>query len=259
MIESMRFIANLPASWIQQPLLKDSFTTLFCLAKIGHYGSPCFEMLSAKSHHVRKPRANSFSADYSEVGRNAMLHVLETLLRKLDRCRYRRNIDRALALHLRGEVRRDGLNPTSLTTHLEIEWRARDIHPWDRGLLSRAQRAAAFVEQSLADTEAAIYRLFEALPPVDAITLRVFDPTSDNVIISGTVLRAGMVARDEDLSIGMRLRYLGLTYHSAGFLFETLKEDHGSAPLEGASAPPAFPTTEESIVKAMCRRDLNAP
>ena len=33
-----------------------------------------------------------------------MLHVLETLLRKLDGYRYQRNIERALALHLRGEV-----------------------------------------------------------------------------------------------------------------------------------------------------------
>src|SRR5579864_776789 len=105
-------------------------------------------------------RANSSHAVHSDVGDNAMLHFLKTLSRKLDGYRYKHDIERALALHLRGEVRSDGLNPTSLATHLEIEWRARDIHPWDRGLLSPAQRAAAFVKQSLADTEAAIYRLF---------------------------------------------------------------------------------------------------
>jgi len=38
-----------------------------------------------------------------------MLHVLETLLRKLDGYRYQHNIERALALHFRGEVRSDGL------------------------------------------------------------------------------------------------------------------------------------------------------
>jgi hypothetical protein len=98
-----------------------------------------------------------------------MLHVLERVLCKLDGYRYNHNIERALALHLSGEARRDGLHATKSTTHLEIEWRARDIHPWDRGLLSPGEKPAAFVKQSLADTEAAIYRLFEALPQVGVI------------------------------------------------------------------------------------------
>lgn len=186
-----------------------------------------------------------------------MLHILKTLSRKLEGYRYKHNIERALALHLRGEVRRDGLNPTVSTTHLEIEWRARDIHPWDRGLLPPAQRAAAFVKQSLADTEAAIYRLFEALPQVDVISLRVFDQTSENVIISGTVSRPAPSAQDKKLSIGMRLMYLGLTYHSAGSLFEPL-EDHRSAPVADAGGAPAF-RTEEPFVHAMYRHNLNVP
>jgi hypothetical protein len=186
-----------------------------------------------------------------------MLHVLETLLHKLDGYRYKRNIERALALHLRGEARRDGLTPISSTTHLEIKWRARDIHPWDRGLLSPAQRDTAFVEQSLADTEAAIYRLFEALPQVDAISARIVDHTSETVIISGTVSRP-VDSADRKLSIGMRLRYLGLTYHSAGSQFEALKEDHRSAAVVDAGGFPAF-RTEESLAKAIFRRDLNAP
>jgi hypothetical protein len=187
-----------------------------------------------------------------------MLHILEKLFCKLDCYRYKHNVERALALHLRGEVRRDGLHPTNLKTHLEIEWRARDIHPWDRSLLSPAQRAAAFVEQSLADTEAAIYRLFAVVPQIDVIALRVFDQISDNVIISGTVSRADILARDEELSIGMRLRNLGLTYHSAGSMFESLEEDHRSAPVANAGGTPTF-RPEELLVKAMCRRDINAP
>jgi hypothetical protein len=187
-----------------------------------------------------------------------MLHVLETLLRKLDGYRYQRNIQRALALHLRGEVRRDGLKPVNSTTHLEIEWRARGIHPWDRGLLSPTQRATAFVEQSLADTEAAIYRLFEALPQVDVIDLRVFDHTSETLIISGTVTRPVTSARDEKLSIGMRLRYLGITYHSAGSLFEALEGDHQPAPAPSVSGVPSF-GSEKSFVKAICRRNVNTP
>jgi len=187
-----------------------------------------------------------------------MLHVLETLLRKLDGYRYRRNIERALALHLRSEVRRDGLKPLRSMTHFEIEWCARDVHPWDRGLLSPAQRAAAFVEQSLADTEAAIHRLFEALPQVDVISLRVFDQASKTVILSGTVARPATPARDENLSIGMRLRYLGITYHSAGSLFEALECDDQPAPAQCVNGVSSL-GTEESLVKAMYRCNLNMP
>jgi hypothetical protein len=186
--------------------------------------------------------------------REAMLHVLKTMLRKLDGCRYKHDIDRALALYLLGEVRNDGLEPINLTTQLQIEWRARDIHPWDRGLLSPAQKASTFVAQALADTEAAICRLFEALPQVDAIALRVLDRTSDTVIISGTVSRLAAVARDENLSIGMRLMYLGLTYHSAGSLFEPLEDDR-SAPAAHAGAP-AF-RTDEPLGNAVFRNNLD--
>lgn len=184
-----------------------------------------------------------------------MLHVLKTLLQKLDNHRYKHDIERALALYLRGEVRRDGLEPVNLSTQLQIEWRARDIHPWDRGLLSPAQRAAAFVEQSLADTEAAICRLFEALPQLDAIALRVLDRTSDTVIISGTVSRVDASALDENLSIGMRLLYLGLTYHSAGSQFEPLEDDPIAPAAHGCGVPPF--RTQESLAGAMCRNNLD--
>jgi hypothetical protein len=165
-----------------------------------------------------------------------MLHILEALLRKLDAHRYKRNIERALALNRRGEARRDGLNPASARTRLEIEWRARDIHPWDSGRTPPAQRAAVFLQQALHDTEAALYRLFETLPHVDEISLRVFHHTSQHVIISGTVPRPASVARDEKLSIGMRLIYLGLTYQPSDSFVESLEEDTQSAP-----AVPAFP------------------
>jgi hypothetical protein len=184
-----------------------------------------------------------------------MLHVLETVLRKLCRYRYNRSIKRALALHLRGEVRRDGLYAARVTTHLDIEWRARDIHPWDRSLLAPPQKAAAFVEQSLADTEAAILGLFAALPQVDVVTLRVLDRASEHAIISGTVTRPVTSVLDERLSVGMRLRYLGLTYYSAGSLFEALEDDR-SAPAADACGVLAF-RAEESLVNTMCRRDVN--
>jgi hypothetical protein len=181
-----------------------------------------------------------------------MLQVVEILFRRLGAYCYKRSLQRALALYLRGEVRRDGLNLTAATTHLEIEWQARDIHPWDRELLSPSQKARAFVEQALADTEAAIYRLFSALPQVNLITLRVREQESERLIISGTVLRRDTLAREQELSIGMRLRYLGVTYHSAGALFEPLEEASRSAPLVTSNGAPGF-QAEPSLANAMYR------
>jgi hypothetical protein len=182
-----------------------------------------------------------------------MLDVVRMLLGKLDGFRYDNDVNRALALHQRGEVRRDGLEPVNVTTQLQIDWRARDIHPWDRGLLSPTQRATAFVEQSLADTEAVINRLFEALPQVDSIALKVLDWDSENVILSGIVERPAS-APDLSLSVGMRLRYLGVTYHSAGSQFEVLEPDN-SVPAADSGPIPMFPRTEP-LTNAMFRRDV---
>jgi hypothetical protein len=183
-----------------------------------------------------------------------MLHVLEALFRKVEGRRYKRNIKRALALHRRGEVRKDGLTPISATTHCNIEWHARDIHPWDRGLLPPAQRAEAFVRQSLTDTEAALCRLFEALPQVDVLSVKVFDCTAENVIISGSVSRGDFAARDQHLAIGMRLLYLGLVYHSSGLLFEPIEEHGPLTPMAAREGARAF-QGEEAL--AMYRRGLN--
>lgn len=181
-----------------------------------------------------------------------MLQVVESLLQKLGAYWYQRSIQRALALHLRGEVRRDGLTLHAATTHLDIEWHAREIHPWDRPLLSPSQKASAFVEQALADTEAAIDRLFAALPQLGIITLRVREQNSERLIMSGTVQRSDALARDRSLSIGMRLKYIGVMYHSAGFLFEALEEDRRSIPTMAASGAHGF-RTEHSFANAMYR------
>lgn len=141
-----------------------------------------------------------------------MWRLLATFLRKLDLWWYHHSISHALALHLRGEVRRDGLTINYVCNRLEIQWWARDIHPWDRNLPPET-KAPLFAKQALADTEAAISRLFEALPEVDVIELTVLEPTSETIILSGTVHRSALsTARHDLLSVGMRLRELGVSY-----------------------------------------------
>lgn len=149
-----------------------------------------------------------------------MWRLLANLTKRLDALRYRRGIERALALHLRDEVRSDGLTLKKLTNRLEIEWSARDIHPWDRNDLPE-EKASLFVRQCLADADAAITRLFRELPQVDTIALTVLEPHSESVIMAGTVDR-DVVEPDAGLSVGMRLWQQGIKYHSDGFQFESL-------------------------------------
>jgi hypothetical protein len=75
---------------------------------------------------------------------------------------------------------------------------------------------------------------------------------SERLIIFGTVLRQDTLARDQELSIGMRLRYLGVTYHSPGALFEPLEESPRSAPLVTSNEAPGF-QAEPSFANAMYR------
>ena len=142
-----------------------------------------------------------------------MWRRLANLFQRLDSMRYRRGIEHALALHLRGEVRNDGLELKNLSTRLEIEWWARDIHPWDRNDPPE-QKTWLFFRQSLADTEAAIARLFQDLPQVDVIALTVRERNSESVIMAGTVDRSA-AEPDAQLSVGMRLWQRGITYRAA--------------------------------------------
>jgi hypothetical protein len=141
-----------------------------------------------------------------------MWRPLQAFFRKLDHWRYHRCIKQALALHLRGEARRDGLTVDNVSSRLDIRWRARDIHPWDRDL-ARYEREVLFAEQALADTEAAVVRLFEGLPQIDVIDLSVVEPASEILIAAGTVHRSDLsTLRPRLLSVGMRLREVGITY-----------------------------------------------
>jgi hypothetical protein len=134
----------------------------------------------------------------------------KNVLRKLDLYSDRHGIENALALHRRGEVRRDGLTLTRACHHLEIEWRARDIHPWDRDC-EPSERELEFTEQSLADTDAALSRLFKELPEVDVIEFRVIRPDSDVPILAGKVERSAPMPRTRGASPRTRLWHRGVT------------------------------------------------
>jgi len=143
-----------------------------------------------------------------------MRKLLGRCLRQIELLLYRQKVKGALALHRRGEARRDGLALADVCNRLEIRWHARDIHPWDRDRdLPAYEREIAFVNQTLADTEAAIARLFERLPQVDIIEIGVLERTGESLIAEGVVRRSELMsARPGLLSTGMRLRELGMRY-----------------------------------------------
>lgn len=152
-----------------------------------------------------------------------MWRLLKRFFGGNERLRYRRNIETALALNRRGEVRRDGLTLKNVCGRLEIEWVAREIHPSDRDL-RRDEKATLFVEQCLSDTEVALYRLIEQLESIDIIEVRVLAPSCEHVIIAGTVLRSEL-DQSKGLSPGMRPKELGLSYRLAGQQFENVDAD----------------------------------
>lgn len=151
-----------------------------------------------------------------------MSRSFKALLSAIDGFRYRRQIEGALALNLRGEVREDGLALHKVLSRLEVEWYARDIHPWDRDRgLSSEEKDYIFVQQCLSDTEAVISRLFERLPQMDIVEVRVLEPRSKMPIVGGTVSRSDF-ERDESLSVGMRLVLSGVTFRLSGWCFDAL-------------------------------------
>jgi hypothetical protein len=119
-------------------------------------------------------------------------------------------VRKALALTPRGFVPHDVLVLGQLSARLRVEWRARDLHPWDRDLPVE-RRAMVLREQALRDTDAAILRLFQLLPEMDAIDIRVLEPREPHrLLLAGTVTRADVLATRSIVSPGMRLRMMGV-------------------------------------------------
>jgi hypothetical protein len=127
---------------------------------------------------------------------------------------YRQRIERALALNRRGEVRDDGMRLRSATTRMALQVWARDVHPWDRDR-PEDQKRALFTDQMLIDTEAAVSRVFRALPHLDIVELVVLDPHSGDALIAGVVERDTWRRPRSLLSVRMRLGELGLRLRSA--------------------------------------------
>jgi len=140
-----------------------------------------------------------------------MLGPARAILRRISDWSYRRSVRQALALHSRGEARADGLTLLRVRNRLQIQWRSRDVHPWDRNLAPE-RRSALFHEQLVADTEAAIMRLFQALPQIDRIDLQVLEPHTENVVLAGGVDRSALMAVKSLPSVRMRLQLLGVNF-----------------------------------------------
>jgi hypothetical protein len=143
----------------------------------------------------------------------AGLRSLSELSVRLTKGPFRRIVMKALALKPRGFVPRDVLVLSKLSAHLQVEWRARDIHPWDRDQPSSRQ-AELFREQALHDTADAVVRLFQILPEMDALDIRVLGPGTfgEKLMFAGTVSRSEAFAARSLSSSGMRLMVMGVRY-----------------------------------------------
>jgi hypothetical protein len=109
-----------------------------------------------------------------------------------------------------------------MSLRLLINWRARDLHPWDFYLVGN-RRTVRLVEQTFCDTMAALERLFAALPEVDVIDFRVLeqDTRTDGTLLSGSILRQDFETWHPS-SAAMRLKLLGVSYKLVNSRFEPL-------------------------------------
>lgn len=141
-----------------------------------------------------------------------------SLLKKLTSFAHHAGIEYALALNTRNEVKRDGLALRKTSNRLAIEWRARDIHPWDRDIgCSPEEKERLFNEQCFSDTEAAIRRLFSELPTIDEIQFRVVRLDSDDELLTGLVERPALEHTTTGATPRGRLHKMGINVCAIGF------------------------------------------
>jgi hypothetical protein len=135
--------------------------------------------------------------------------------------RMTREVRRSLRLQPRGAVPHDVLRLVELSLRLRVEWRARDIHPWDHDL-SEHRQAQRFAQQCLHDVDTAIARLFERIPEMHVLELVVRAPRSDAVIMSGMVHHDDLRAASH-LALEMKLRTIGVKYQLFDNRFESVE------------------------------------
>jgi hypothetical protein len=126
----------------------------------------------------------------------------------------------ALKLAPRGAVRNDILVIDRFSIRLDVQWFARDVHPWNRDL-PPCQQAELFTNQCLEDVEAVIPRLFEQLPEIDVLEIGVLQRGSRTRVMGGTIHRTDLVTQSGS-SVGMRLRTLGINYRRTDSQFEAI-------------------------------------
>src|SRR5260221_11329896 len=114
---------------------------------------------------------------------------MKKLIPSLMRRGIRSLVNRSIALWPRGGVVNDRLVLHKLSGQLQLEWHARAVHPWDRDLPTFRQ-VEAYFEQAVADTDFEIRRIFQRLPEIDVIEIRVLDtPDPEKIIFAGDFLR----------------------------------------------------------------------
>jgi hypothetical protein len=132
-------------------------------------------------------------------------------------------VSRALGLSPRAGERRRSLSLGRLSTQLEIEWYAHDVHPWDQDLPPE-QQAARFTEETLQHTVAAIRRAFERFPEVDALQIVVREPRRPHgVLFAGRAARAEAAECATTLSAAMALKLLGIEFRIVDGRLEPLR------------------------------------
>lgn len=137
---------------------------------------------------------------------------MKKLIHSLMRRGIRALVNRSLALSPRGGVVNDRLVLHKVSGQLQLEWHARAVHPWDRDL-STCRQVEAYFEQAVADTDVAIRRVFQRLPEIDVIEIRVLD-TQDptKIMLAGVVTREDALASNQSYSPKMRLKMMGIQY-----------------------------------------------
>ncbi len=147
-------------------------------------------------------------------------------------------VSRALSLRPRGAIGNDGMVVRNLSARLRVQLLARAIHPWDRDRPA-SERSELFVQQCLEDVSTAIPKLFRSMPEIDEMEITVLDPRKKNAIIAGVVKRADALTSN-CLSVGMKLKAMGLAYGRSNSGFERLDENPVLIlnPLESSSNGP---------------------